>query len=449
MITSVKRLVACAAMLLPLLSQPAEAQPQAVFLNHGIISDRSTWDSAAARLGRRFGQNVNVYRVTRDWMAPITDQVSSLQHYADTTGLSQRSPVVAGHSLGGVVSRKLVRNLASDAIITIGSPHQGHPVVINRHHLEDNAALIGVSLVPVLELYDYNCPLEWYTCLDIRRLVQKAFGFLEALVLANNLVDMTSNFINDLHPSGPFISDLNGNVGNEQVAERHNVVVEAAHDQHSMGPIPMIWQDPYEAWDKFDEFMEAGFYLMEYGMMLIPEVPLAAAGMMVVGWEMLGLGDTWADALGGRPHDGFIPVASHHYPGAVRYDVLGIMHTDETRNAFFSQLIGDVARRFGAQEIGQQNPPPNNPPSNYYASIIGPEEMQPGQTCNWYVSTNLAYDTVEWRVNGTVAAYGETLWYSPAGSSFDIQVTVSGNGTSVGGSKSVNVSYGASPCAFQ
>lgn len=446
--TRVLRLLAWATLLLPLAAERGAGQ-QAIMLNHGILTGHLTWDSAYARLAKRFGQNVVVTRLSRDWKAPIGDQVDVLLNYANTSGLIHQSPVVAGHSLGGVVSRGLVRSLPSDAILTIGSPHQGHPVVNNRHHIVDNAVLIAIAMAPILELYDYGCPLEWYMCLEIRRLTERAVGFITLLYSADAMIGLTDNFIHDLRANGPFIDTLNSRVGNERVSERHNVVVEAEWSQMSMGPIPMLYEDPMQAWRVFDDIAVAGFYFLEYGSMLMMEVPIQAAAMMTVGWQMLALGDTWADAIGGRPHDGFIPVSSQHYPGAQRHDIWGIVHTDETKNAFFSQLIGDVAKKFGAQELNSQPPPGGNPPPTYYATIVGPSEAQPNQTCNWFVSTNLAYDSIEWRVNGEVAGYGDTLWYSTAGYSFDIEVSVYGNGTSAHGSKSVYVGFDAPYCAFQ
>ena len=60
------------------------------------------------------------------------------------------------------------------------------------------------------------------------------------------------------------------------------------------------------------------------------------------------------------------------------------------------------------------NPPP--PPTDY-ATIVGPDEMKPGNTCHWYVSTNVGDPTIEWLANEDSVGTGSDLYYS-ASSSF-------------------------------
>jgi pimeloyl-ACP methyl ester carboxylesterase len=345
---------------------PSTASAQkAIVMNHGVLSNGQTWDSATVRLQRRFGSTVQTFRPNREWTHRISPQVTDLLAELNSNGVSGRSPIVVGHSLGGVVSRGLVRSMNADAIITVGAPNQGHPLVANSWRLTEKYLLLSAAVAPIVYLANCGEPqLDWYTCRTLERFAERIIEFSAILAAGQALVYISSSFVEDLDPGSAFVDTLNSAVGHERVQERHNIVVQLSSG--ALGPIPMLYEDPQQAWAVFDRFTSAGYYMLEYGMDLISmgccsfSNPLALGGAALIGagWEMLTLGDTWSSALGGWPHDGFIPVSAQYYPGATVYNLIGPSHVQETRNTSVSQLIGDIARRYGAYPLDPCNGKP-------------------------------------------------------------------------------------------
>ena len=94
------------------------------------------------------------------------------------------------------------------------------------------------------------------------------------------------------------------------------------------------------------------------------------------------------------------------------------------------------------------NPPP--PPTDW-ATIVGPDEMKPEDTCYWYVSTNVGDASIEWTVNEEVEPIGTDyeLWYS-ASTSFTLKVLVWNEyGQHANDERSISVSQGNEECLQQ
>lgn len=235
---------AVALAVVPIVAAPSTASAQkAIVMNHGILSNGQTWEDATTRLHQRFGTSVQIFRPNRDWQNRISPQVTDLLAGLNAVGVSSRSPIVVGHSLGGVVSRGLVRSMDADAIITFGAPHQGHPLVDNSWRLTEKYMILGAALVPIA--YLGNCvvlEIDWYTCMAMQQFAERIVEFAGLLVAGEIIVTASSSFVDDLAPSSSaFIDTLNSAVGNERVSERHNVVVQMADGV--AGPIPLLYED--------------------------------------------------------------------------------------------------------------------------------------------------------------------------------------------------------------
>jgi hypothetical protein len=81
-------------------------------------------------------------------------------------------------------------------------------------------------------------------------------------------------------------------------------------------------------------------------------------------------------------------------------------------------------------------------------TIVGPGEMQPGNSCYWYASSNFQATDYEWKVNGSVVSTSSDLTHT-AYSGFSLELNVSGSGMSASTSRSIVVSGGSEQCFVQ
>lgn len=81
------------------------------------------------------------------------------------------------------------------------------------------------------------------------------------------------------------------------------------------------------------------------------------------------------------------------------------------------------------------------------ATIIGPDEVQPSQSCYWYVSANSQWTSATWYVNGQPMGTGPDFYYT-ASSSFTLSVQLTG-AIGFGTSKHVEVSSSSAACYAQ
>lgn len=116
------------ATVLLILALPSAARPQdrdVVFV-HGLNTHADSWEGAAARLAQRAAIRPHV--PDPDWKATFQDQANLLQQ---ELGSLPATTIAIGHSNGGIVSRQWNRVHPLGGIITIGTPHQGVPLLNN------------------------------------------------------------------------------------------------------------------------------------------------------------------------------------------------------------------------------------------------------------------------------------------------------------------------------
>ena len=117
----------------------ASAQDRPTIFLHGLKSDPSTWQEAAARLSQRLA--IEPHRPATDWRAEYPDQARQILNNPEIAPLPANT-VAVGHSNGGVVARQLSRSRPLGGIVTIGTPHYGAAAAFNLPRW--NAALFGV-----------------------------------------------------------------------------------------------------------------------------------------------------------------------------------------------------------------------------------------------------------------------------------------------------------------
>lgn len=87
------------------------------------------------------------------------------------------------------------------------------------------------------------------------------------------------------------------------------------------------------------------------------------------------------------------------------------------------------------------------PPPTYYVQIIGPTSAEPGNFCNWYVSTNVSNPSYQWYQNGTPISNNPEIVLA-VDQSFDLDVQVWNATQNYGHSIHVDVQSGNGQCAF-
>ena len=109
------------------LSTPNPTGPPVIFV-HGMDATLKCWDTLIMNLSADFKLRHNVYVFQYDWKDSITVNGRALHDSVVAAGLA--SPILIGHSMGGLVSRAYVASGGTlTKLITLGTPHLGTPLV--------------------------------------------------------------------------------------------------------------------------------------------------------------------------------------------------------------------------------------------------------------------------------------------------------------------------------
>ncbi len=128
---------------------------------------------------------------------------------------------------------------------------------------------------------------------------------------------------------------------------------------------------------------------------------------------------------------------------------IGISYRRDDDNAWFGKWNGVESEVTGAWPAPQWiRVVANDVVLTPVVAIVGPSEMQPGNSCYWYVSTNFPATAYEWRVNGVVVGSNVDLQYT-AYTSFTLLVQATNLSTGNGTSKAITVSGNSSECFVQ
>lgn len=346
-----QRLLLGVALLLVSLTQQSPAQ-KPVVLVHGINTSRATWNTAINTLNGQFGGSIRPLAWTTLWWHSLASQESDILSWAQNAGVPGQRAIVAGHSMGGLISRQLVHDIDASAILTVGSPHQGHPIIDNYPQIYWRIAELGVCADQIAVLgnwwiWDENDDLYYYHAMVWQRLDMIGY-FAAAIVLADYVVANTHNLTTDMQPGSPYMQALNDNVGSENVFERVNLVASLGDLDEPIGPWRLF--EPWaEAWSRAFAFYYEGVVAMLWSMDILTgtnwqdnyfwEKMLGGAALGAVSYYMITAGSWWSSLLGGFPHDGFIPVSIQDYPTARVISLGNTSHTEETSHPITIETI--------------------------------------------------------------------------------------------------------------
>src|SRR5205814_3071925 len=104
----------------------SRAQDQLTVMVHGLGSTGQTWQATAARLQQEL--SITTYTPSLAWEKHFYEQADQLQL---ALTVHPGTPVMVGHSNGGLVNRQLSKTYPLQGIVTVGSPNGGAPFARN------------------------------------------------------------------------------------------------------------------------------------------------------------------------------------------------------------------------------------------------------------------------------------------------------------------------------
>jgi pimeloyl-ACP methyl ester carboxylesterase len=333
-------------------------QDRPTVFQHGLASGPDTWRPAAASMQALVAIEPHV--TTTDWWKGFDEQARQLDSQLPASGLR---PVAVGHSNGGLVSREWSKSRSVEGIVTLGTPHQGAPLLLNapwlgRYYSDIVPRLMNlrVSLAPAFDEWDWVGPAVWPAA---------SFASLAA-ANARHLINRIVPVIPEMMPGSVFLSDLNssGNISREAAQIPYRVGIVAWDPNHYKGgPFRLA---SATVGDGVHTAMKAATVgLLMYGSLLLgnavydPSDPdkyframeRAIAIMGVAAW-LIDFNPAWCVAISsaGAPRcaasDGLVPFDSQYYPGAQALLFPGgPVHTAQTRTSdakLYEALTGGV-----------------------------------------------------------------------------------------------------------
>ena len=299
----------------------------------------------------------------------ISAQANGVATQLAAGGSTFENTLAIGHSMGGLVARELSTQRPQKVVMTIGSPHQGHPT-LDPVHLTNFwstiFALTGANQTAFENLYqcdagDFGPGGEWFNgpCYTI----WEFSAFVGGLVQLVNAVRQTyfpGPAIDQLAPTSGFLSSFNGatHVAAEQAVEKISLVgmLHSWEVNSSLFRIAEPDLDPEAAAAVGALTIATGFLLYVDAMQIVGDADmdnpfyedlLDGAGAVAFAGALVGGMNLWYNQLiGGWPNDGFMPWWTQTFPNADDIDVVGEVHTKEPSNSDLLTAIVDAGNRY-------------------------------------------------------------------------------------------------------
>ncbi len=326
----------------------AAAQTTPVVLVHGFYSDATTWDSTVTLLASTGNYSPSATGAI-DWTQHLAVQGAALASYLSTVGFGTTNTILVGHSQGGLVSRLATRSRQVFGIMSIGTPHQGVPIVQAFSAIEGNLALADADFYDAYDnLQDeIGCNgLDDPICDDVvpglDYLSAATSLVLAALTVGDEYASWRWSDLADLAPTSTVILDsLETGYGAEQASSRLSIVCD--DDDEDAGPFRLI------AGATAAE-VDAGL-LSSYGMVIgFSGVGIeldddsdtdpnyfahteAGFDMEEVGGLMVNFSDLYNGWVGSYSNDGLVPTYSQQMPNSAKIPIGNVSHTEETLQA--------------------------------------------------------------------------------------------------------------------
>lgn len=367
------------------------AQDRPTVFIHGINSSSATWEMTADRL--QADLQIAANRPSLSHLETFSSQASQL---ANLLGAQPATTIALGHSNGGLVARQWNRSgQPLSAVITIGTPHRGLPLVNNiggyatfNFELAQSFANLEGAIIDETNLchwweaeeYCDVAPYVWSiieNTVDLGELLSQAsFGEIISAFLLN----LTAPVITDMAVGSQFFAGLNSQENvNREAAEipLRLGIMSTARNYKWGGPIRAIWPyqgDLYAGWR--DLAVNVMRYYAYYIMAAIPNPSLdqqAVAGALLwVANYLEVMDDWWCWTVSAAPmqiglcweNDTIVPLwtQDYHALGAewiwIPDGYPGPAHTQETHPFFSAEALTLALVSYANVEPRPGGPPP-------------------------------------------------------------------------------------------
>lgn len=352
----------------------AGAQDGPVVFLHGFGSSPETWDGAAARLQSSLA------------LQPIVPRLSSRAPYEVQAGEAQAAlgnlpaqTVAVGHSNGGIVAREWSQAHALSGIVTLGTPHQGAPLVSNLGgYLGFNFQLLS-SMSAVYDAFAAGC-CDWYWLLNHFHPYWSFTHYFADVsvreVAVSAGITVGAPVASQMVPGSGFLSNLNapGNLAREAAAVPARIgIVSVAHNFYWGGPLRAAFPDYGDTLALYRDIALWGMVVSAnhlYGFAPPDDfwARETANRLMHASHYLSAMDEWWCQAVStpgfGQcwQNDTLVPVWSQVYPGGLSLmaSLDGPAHTQETRMS--DGILHAVLSHYLA--IPPRQTPPAPQPSN-------------------------------------------------------------------------------------
>jgi pimeloyl-ACP methyl ester carboxylesterase len=438
------------AALVVFVAAPAAAQDRVTLFLHGFSSNAATWQDTAARLAARLQITPVVPELP--WHLPFDTQASHLN------GLATGAPadmVAIGHSNGGLVARQLSTKRALGGLVTLGTPHEGAPLVRNARaagvfYLVTTQKL-GALLHMLGAVGNNQYTGIWFSPgLAPLRTAIAALGLTleQAAAIGQYLLPAFPDLpvMADMAPGSAALASLNsaGNLARERAAVPKRVgLVFAATDWWKGGPFVAVAP---ERQDQAQSAVVTGILFLGYIRAyfdypnVAPWDPYARSirdQTSSIITDLLSFNAAWCWATSNDPScatssDGVVPTPSQYFPGnAVNLGFYGPAHVQQTARAeapLFDALVRHVelGTRTGS---GGGSPGGGGTGGAPQSTLTADERLYPGQAV-W--SPNGSH-SLHYQGDGNLVLYGPSgpVWSSDTHTTSAGFATMQGDGNFV------------------
>ena len=299
-----------------------------VFL-HGFGAEAKDWAATADRLKETIALQPHIPSLK--WRDMFEDQSKNLQATAEYANLPADT-VAVGHSNGGLVAREWSKAHALSGLVTLGSPHQGAPILARLLNWRDFAASAPAFLNLAVDSFSTQSDWTWiYAEVEAFLKWVSSFSIWSVVNLFTTLgVDLAMPVANEMIPQSKYLTQLNSaeNLAREASAVPSRVgIASIAHNYFYAGPARAIAPE-------YADTIATAMYASAFGLMAWADyiffeaspTDVAAFQQMTsllnVAGFIFSIDPTYCryvsrwDASDCVPNDGMVPIDSQAYPGA-------------------------------------------------------------------------------------------------------------------------------------
>jgi pimeloyl-ACP methyl ester carboxylesterase len=308
-----------------------------VLFLHGLGAASADWAPTADRLRQRLP--IDPRLPSLDWRRTFREQANGLQSNASVSGLGADT-VVVGHSNGGIVAREWSKQRQVNAIVTLGTPHQGVPLLSHFNNwlaFNDSTALLIGNVARAFSRWSNSSWLYPHAANVLGWVADFSYWSIVNLAFAIGL-GVTTPVTTEMYPGSPYLTALNsgGNLQREASAVPGRVgVVTIAHNYYWAGPVRAFapeWGDANAAalYGSAAALMFWGTHIMLESQGADPVAVDQGMSLISIANQLLSIDPVYCllvssmDMSQCKPSDGLVPYDSQMFPGASTNLIVGV-----------------------------------------------------------------------------------------------------------------------------